>query len=249
LQCGHARVWPHEIARNPMDEQAVAVIRTEDAGVSHDMLLAASGHLGTQAGRGPLALADVAASRQVDRSAATCELAPRPESARAARDFTRLTLAEWRMSRLSDVAELVVSELVTNALRHGLLSARWMPGEHPIRLRLLRQDPYLMCMVIDPDSAGPVRIESHSGAESGRGLQVVESCSVRWGWQPRAGEGGLGGAGKVVWAVLQSPELRRITSSLGPGSAAPGNWARQAGRRTRRPWHPGGTRQSQPGCR
>ena len=173
------------------------------------MLPAANGHLGTQVGHGPLALADVAASRQVDQPAATCELAPRPESARAARNFTRLTLAEWRMSRLSDVAELVVCELVTNALRHGLLSAGWMPGEHPVRLRLLRQDPYLMCMVIDPDSVGPVRIDSHSGAESGRGLQVVESCSVRWGWRPldgRAGENGPGEAGKMVWAVLQSPE-------------------------------------------
>ena len=83
-----------------------------------------------------------------------------------------------------------------------------------------------MCMVTDPDTAGPVRIDSHSGAESGRGLQVVESCSVRWGWQPldarapdaraldgRAGEDRLGRArraGKVVWALLQSPELRRI---------------------------------------
>jgi anti-sigma regulatory factor (Ser/Thr protein kinase) len=206
-----------------MDEQAVAVIRTEDASVSHDMLLAANGHPGTRADHGPLAPAGVAASRRVDQPAATCELAPKPESAKAARDFTRLTLAQWRMSRLSDVAELVVSELVTNALRHGLLSARWMPGEHPIRLRLLRQDPYLMCMVTDPDPVGPVRIESHGGAEGGRGLQVVESCSARWGWQPldgRAGEYGPGGTGKMVWAVLQSPELRLVTSGLSDGGSS-----------------------------
>lgn len=220
-----------------MDGQTVAVIRTEDAGVSHDGLLEANGHRGAQTDYRPLALASVAPSHQADQLAASYELAARPESAKAARDFTRMTLREWRMARLSDVAELVVSELVTNALRHGLLSARWMPGEHPIRLRLLRQDPYLMCMVTDPDTAGPVRIDAHSGAESGRGLQVVESCSVRWGWQPldaraleglrapgRAGggmgraeggtaraEGGMGRAGKVVWALLQAPELRRIT--------------------------------------
>jgi anti-sigma regulatory factor (Ser/Thr protein kinase) len=197
--------------------------------VSHDGLLEANGHRGTPHPPPrspfirPLALASVAPSHQADQLAAAYELAARPESAKAARDFTRMTLREWRMARLSDVAELVVSELVTNALRHGLLSARWMPGEHPIRLRLLRQDPYLMCMVTDPDSAGPVRIDAHSGAESGRGLQVVESCSVRWGWQPldarvidglggpgRA-ESGMGRAGKVVWALLQAPELRRIT--------------------------------------
>lgn len=209
-----------------MDEQVVA----EETSVSHDGLLAANGHRGTRAEYRPLALAEVAPSHRADHPAATCELAARPESAKTARDFTRLTLHDWRMSRLSDVAELVVSELVTNALRHGLLSARWMPGEHPIRLRLLRQDPYLMCMVTDPDTAGPVRIDSHGGAESGRGLQVVEACSVRWGWQPLDGraldgedepvagdgrvraEGGRVREGKVVWALLQSPELRRITS-------------------------------------
>jgi len=80
-----------------------------------------------------------------------------------------------------------------------------------------------MCMVTDPDTAGPVRIDSHTGAESGRGLQVVEACSVRWGWQPlyartldgRGREGGLtrpDRPGKVVWALLQAPELRRISS-------------------------------------
>jgi anti-sigma regulatory factor (Ser/Thr protein kinase) len=215
-----------------MDEQAVAVIRTEDAGVTHDGVLEANGHRGTQTDCRPLSLASVAPSHGSDQLAATCALTARPESAGVARDFTRMTLRQWRMARLSDVAELVVSELVTNALRHGLLSARWMPGEHPIRLRLLRQDRYLMCMVTDPDTAGPVRIDAHSGAESGRGLQVVESCSVRWGWQSLDADGGvgraegevgraeggvgrpgvgLGGAGKVVWALLQAPELRRIT--------------------------------------
>jgi hypothetical protein len=91
-------------------------------------------------------------------------------------------------------------------------------------------------MVTDPDTAGPVRIEAHSGAEGGRGLQVVESCSVRWGWQlldarapdarvpgarvadarvPDAraldGRTGPGRAGKVVWALLGSARLRRIS--------------------------------------
>jgi hypothetical protein len=199
-----------------MDEQVVAVIRTEDAGVSHDGLLATNEHSETRAERHRLTLAGVAPTSfyRTEHFAATCELAPRPESAKMARDFTQRTLRGWRMARLSDVAELVVSELVTNALRHGLLSARWMPGEHPIRLRLLRQLPYLMCMVTDPDTAGPARIDSHNGAESGRGLRVVEACSVRWGWQRLDvldEPGGRVRAGKVVWALLQSPDLRRIT--------------------------------------
>jgi hypothetical protein len=194
--------------------RAVAENRMEDGGVSHDGLLTTNGHRGSGPDYRRLALAEVVPSYRADHPVATCELAPRPESAKQARDFTRVTLRGWRMAGLSDVAELVVSELVTNALRHGLLSAQWMQGEHPIRLRLLRQDPYLMCMVTDPETAGPVRIDPYAGAESGRGLKVVEACSVRWGWQPldarppdgAGGRGRPGGAGKVVWALLQTAE-------------------------------------------
>ena len=147
-----------------------------------------------------LGLADVtgvSACQQAQRPAATSAFPSQPESARRAREFTRITLQDWDMPGQIEVAELVVSELVTNSLRHGVLSARWMPGEHPIGLTLLRLDPYLMCMVTDPGSQCPVRIDSCSSAESGRGLQVVESCSVRWGWEPVADEG------KVVWALLR----------------------------------------------
>jgi hypothetical protein len=164
--------------------------------VSHDRLLTASGYPGAFTARLPLGPEDVAACGRAGLPAVTCALPPGPESARRARDFTRITLDGWRMAAGLDVAELVVSELVTNALRHGLLSARWMRDEHPIRLTLLRRDPYLMCTVTDPESVGPVLIEPCASAESGRGLQVVESCSAAWGWEPIDGEG------KIVWALL-----------------------------------------------
>jgi hypothetical protein len=175
--------------------------------VSHDRLLTASGHPEASVAA-HLGLGDPAAFGEADRHAATCTLAPAAESARLAREFTRITLADWGMAAGIDVAELVVCELVTNALRHGLLSARWMPEEHPVALTLLRRDPYLMCTVSDPDPGGPVLMEPSASAESGRGLQVVESCSAAWGWEP------IDGAGKVVWALLPAAELRRIT---GPG--------------------------------
>jgi hypothetical protein len=172
--------------------------------VSHDRLLTASDHPEASA-IARLGLWDPASLGQVDQLAATCPLAPGAESARRAREFTRLTLGGWGLAAETDVAELVVCELVTNALRHGLLSAQWMPEEHPIALTLLRREPYLMCAVTDPEPCGPVLMESRAGAESGRGLQVVESCSTAWGWQP------IDGAGKVVWALLPEAELRRIT--------------------------------------
>jgi anti-sigma regulatory factor (Ser/Thr protein kinase) len=169
--------------------------------VSHNWLLAASGPQGTLTEARPFAVADFADRCPADEHAVSCELGPRPESVKTGRDFTRITLQQWRMGDVADAAELVVSELVTNALRHGLLSARRMPGEHPIGLRLLRQAQYLMCLVSDPGSDIPVRRDSAEYAEGGRGLVVVESCSLRWGWQP------LDEDGKVVWALLRAREL------------------------------------------
>jgi anti-sigma regulatory factor (Ser/Thr protein kinase) len=130
---------------------------------------------------------------------ATCQLGPQPESVKTGRDFTRATLADWDLSALTDVAELVVSELVTNALRHGVPAARKLAGEHCIRLRLLAQAPFVMCMVTDPGPEIPVLRESGPTCESGRGLNVVECCSVRWGWHL------LDEGGKVVWALLRPP--------------------------------------------
>jgi hypothetical protein len=191
-------------AHKPTDAQAVAVVRTEDARVSHDRLLTASGHPEASV-IAHLGLGDPAPRKQADQFAATCALAPGAESARRAREFTRMTLGGWGMVAGIDVAELVVCELVTNALRHGLLSARWMPEKHPIALTLLRRGPYLMCAVTDPEPGGPLLMEPAASAESGRGLQVVESCSAAWGWQP------IDDAGKVVWALLPAAELRQIT--------------------------------------
>jgi hypothetical protein len=184
-------------APKPTDGQAVAVVRTEDASVSHDRLLTASGYPGAFLTPRLSAGLEALAAGEEALPAATCALPAAPESARRARDFTKITLDDWGMGAQADVAELVVCELVTNSLRHGLLSSKWMLDEHPIGLTLLRRDPYLMCMVTDPEPAGPVPIEPSASAESGRGLQVVESCSEAWGWQP------VDGVGKVVWALLR----------------------------------------------
>jgi anti-sigma regulatory factor (Ser/Thr protein kinase) len=205
------------VGPRPVGAQVVAVARTEDASVSHDRLLTVSGYARPRTERLPLGLADVlgpadvARCREADQPVATYSLPPDVGSARRARELIRLTLQDWGMTEQGYVAELVVSELVTNSLRHGLLSTQWMPGEHPIGLTILRRVPYLMCLVTDPGSEPPVRMDPCAGAEGGRGLQVVESCSVRWGWQP------IEGAGKVVWALLGLAELRR------PGQVRPGH--------------------------
>jgi hypothetical protein len=52
-------------------------------------------------------------------------------------------------------------------------------------------------MVTDPGGLMPVLAAAEADAESGRGLHVVASCSLRWGWRP------LEAGGKVVWALLR----------------------------------------------
>jgi hypothetical protein len=165
--------------------------------VSHDRLLTPSGHPATLTA--PLSAGPNGAASPQDSidPAVSCALPPLPGSACRAREFTKLTLDDWGMAAHADMAELVVCELVTNALRHGLLSGTWTPEDRPIGLTLLRRNAEITCMVTDPGSAGPVRVDPCASAEGGRGLQVVEACSAAWGWQP------IAGAGKVVWAVLR----------------------------------------------
>ena len=154
-----------------------------------------------------------------DPDVVNCALAPRHESVRTAREFTKLTLNRWGLAGLFDDIALVASELVTNALRHALASAS-VPEQRTspwgrrgaaidaafndcssplIRLSLVRRVPQVVCAVSDPSSNGPVAREADWVAESGRGLHLVDSFSQSWGWHPVA-------AGKVVWATFELPE-------------------------------------------
>ncbi|WP_275463104.1 SpoIIE family protein phosphatase [Streptomyces noursei] len=116
-------------------------------------------------------------------------LAPEPRSVARARELARDQLTDWGLQALVDTTELLVSELVTNALRHG-------HGE--IRLRLLL-DRTLVCEVWDADLAQPRRRRARDTDEGGRGLQLVGLLSERWGSRrtPR---------GKTVWYELALPD-------------------------------------------
>ncbi len=135
-------------------------------------------------------------------SAASCALPPRYEAVREARRFTRRTLDAWEIGDRFDDVCLVVSELVTNALRHALPADTPRQAEHdgPVRLHLMRWTGRLVCAVRDPSHDGPVARESDDfSAESGRGLFLVDSFSDGWGWHPLAGTLD----GKVVWALFR----------------------------------------------
>ncbi|GGR86296.1 ATP-binding protein [Streptomyces humidus] len=136
--------------------------------------------------------------------AASCALPTRFEAVREARQFARRTLGQWDVGdRLDDVC-LVVSELVTNALRHGLSSEDvQVVQDHrhaPVRLHLMRWTERLVCAVRDPSPDSPLPREGEDfAAESGRGLFLVDSFAESWGWHPLSGSLG----GKVVWALFR----------------------------------------------
>ncbi|WP_445515271.1 ATP-binding protein [Streptomyces sp. NEAU-174] len=133
----------------------------------------------------------------------SCALPARYEAVKGARQFTGSTLRQWDIPELLDEVALVVSELVTNALRHALSgTAATGEPERPVRLHLMRGPSRLVCAVRDPSEVGPVAGEAGCGEESGRGLHLVESFTDGWGWQPLAGTL----RGKIVWAVFRLPD-------------------------------------------
>ncbi|MER5274657.1 SpoIIE family protein phosphatase [Streptomyces sp. NPDC002809] len=111
-----------------------------------------------------------------------------PRSVGRARELARGQLLAWNLDDLVDTTELLVSELVTNALRYG---------EGEIRLRLLR-DRTLVCEVWDAGLVQPRRRRARDTDEGGRGLQLVGLLSAAWGSRrtPR---------GKTVWFELPLP--------------------------------------------
>ncbi|MFF3251371.1 SpoIIE family protein phosphatase [Actinacidiphila glaucinigra] len=107
---------------------------------------------------------------------------------RRARALTREQLARWGLHGLSDLTELLVSELVTNALR---------VASHEVSLRLMRVGK-LLVEVSDDDHNLPQLRRADADDEEGRGLALVSNLSRRWGTSRKA-------VGKVVWFELALP--------------------------------------------
>src|SRR5260370_18881245 len=105
---------------------------------------------------------------------------------RAARGFTIATLQRWGgTDRREDIA-IVVSELVTNALRHALAGPGAPRPRGPFRLGLVQPGPCLPCAVADPSQQPPVPQEPGYLAETGRGLHVIGALADTWGYtRPR----------------------------------------------------------------
>ncbi|MEZ0093510.1 SpoIIE family protein phosphatase [Streptacidiphilus sp. EB129] len=109
-------------------------------------------------------------------------LDPRPQTPGKARRLVRRTLRRWGLDHLLESTELMVSELVTNAVHFA---------SRPITLRLLRTD-VLRCEVGDDSPKVPRMGQAQPGDEGGRGLFLVSRLATNWGSTMLS-------TGKVVW--------------------------------------------------
>ena len=116
---------------------------------------------------------------------------PAPRSVGRARRFLARQLDAWGLPQLTETAELILSELVTNAVTHAN-----PPYGNLISTRFERQESRVRIEVHDAGGSTPERREASADAESGRGLTLVDALTGgHWGVSGREGPG------KSVWAV------------------------------------------------
>jgi anti-sigma regulatory factor (Ser/Thr protein kinase) len=137
----------------------------------------------------------VARTRLLDRERiAEWDVARDPSAVSPVRNAAAEKLADWGLEGLAFTAELILSELITNAVRYGA---------DPVRVRLL-YDRRLICEVSDGSSTSPHLRHAATTDEGGRGLYLVAQYAERWGTR-------YGRRGKTIWAEL----------SVGPQGAEP----------------------------
>ncbi|EFL30413.1 magnesium or manganese-dependent protein phosphatase [Streptomyces viridochromogenes DSM 40736] len=119
----------------------------------------------------------------------TWQLPPDPAAVARARKTAGEQLAAWGLTEAAFTTELIVSELVTNALRYG---------GAPIELRLIR-DTTLICEVSDGSNTAPHLRRARVFDEGGRGLLLVAQLSERWGSRQTP-------TGKTIWAEQSLPD-------------------------------------------
>jgi anti-sigma regulatory factor (Ser/Thr protein kinase) len=122
----------------------------------------------------------------------TCrlEFCATPGAVPCARSLAKRIIVEWGRPDLADTAELLVSELVTNAIH---ASARL--ATPVVRLWLVAERDNIVIRVWDASTDMPRRQNAGPESEHGRGLMLVESLSKQWGASRRP-------AGKVVWVQI-----------------------------------------------
>jgi anti-sigma regulatory factor (Ser/Thr protein kinase) len=129
-------------------------------------------------------------------SEARWQLPHGPRSAGRARALLRRQLTEWKIGGdITDTAELLLSELMGNAIQHAR-----SPAGRQLDLRIAQYDGRLRLEVADADCARPRPRDAGAEDEQGRGLAIISALADRWGCCPRRHD-----VGKATWAELVLP--------------------------------------------
>ena len=115
-----------------------------------------------------------------------------PQSVPVARRQVRTTLSLHGLGEYADDAEMITSELVTNAVQHACANGTQTIG---VTLTYAGSPAAVTVAVSDSSTQGPITPDTPVGSEQGRGLQIVEALSAHWDWRREDG-------GKAVFAVL-----------------------------------------------
>jgi anti-sigma regulatory factor (Ser/Thr protein kinase) len=112
-----------------------------------------------------------------------------PYSVQMARFYIRAALTYHELGDFAEDAEMVTSELVTNAVKHsGAL-------KFGLEITHMADSGAIAVIVTDPSPHAPVERDPSQDNERGRGLSIVEALSASWGWRPQD-------SGKAVYAIL-----------------------------------------------
>jgi anti-sigma regulatory factor (Ser/Thr protein kinase) len=124
-------------------------------------------------------------------------LAALPTAPACARGHVRAVAHEWGLPDLADTAELVASELVTNAIQASqrLRLRAGLAIVPVIRLWLVSDQISMVIRVWDGNDEMPVRRDANADDIGGRGLMIIDSLAKDWGAYRKAD-------GKVVWVML-----------------------------------------------
>ena len=121
------------------------------------------------------------------------ELGALPSAVPCARRHARRVARQWGLDKVGDDLELLVSELVTNAIA----ATRAAGSASPVRMWLLSDATLVAVLVWDASPQPLVRVQVDEAAEGGRGLLLIEAISQQCGWYPLSAK-----VGKVIWAAL-----------------------------------------------
>jgi anti-sigma regulatory factor (Ser/Thr protein kinase) len=135
----------------------------------------------------------------IQKSSETLLLPPEARSSSMSRRFVEHALTRWQLDALSDVAVLLTSELVTNAIVHA---------QTEVAVTITRDDSRTITVAVSDSSCGEPRMQRHSAdSATGRGLGILDALASSW-------DVVSGTAGKTVSFTLRHPSIPRSRSSF-----------------------------------